>query len=136
MPEPTIRRLHLPAPPTYTGTEQCPDCHGRKITGERYAMPGGEHTVLLVDELCPACGGCGHDRRHDGCTPADHAGWDPTDAPGHDPHGEDAAGVCPSCHGRTWWTCEGFDSTGADQQVRLLRMPCGCATPLLEEVPS
>ena len=52
----TYAYVEFPAP-TMTGAP-CPACQGGGVTGDRYEL----HTdgpVLLVDVVCPDCGGCG-----------------------------------------------------------------------------
>jgi hypothetical protein len=123
-------RYALPPPAPYQGPQRCVACAGAKVTGQRYEFNASSgQQVLLVDEFCPTCGGCGR-HTHDGCAPADHADWQPSyDDPddGDDRDGED---VCPSCRGRRWWVCQGFTET----QIHHLRVACGCARDLLVEV--
>lgn len=127
-------RLHLPVAP-YEGPARCPACAGARITGAVYSCAPLGAPRLLVDVLCPDCGGCGR-ATHDGCAPQEHADadWDPDwemlDRPDDDPHRHG----CPSCRGRRWFPVQGF--TDGDAQMHTLRMPCGCATDLLQEVPA
>lgn len=123
----TARRMRLPAPEPYTGAGRCPACHGRKLTGARYEMPTSEGgPVIVVDEICPACDGCGR-AVHDGCEPREHGEWEyDAEDDDHD-DGPPLGEVCLSCHGRHWWACTGFDQ----MRVHLLRVPCGCAEKLM-----
>lgn len=126
-------RIYLPAPAPYAGPPQfpglgvCPFCAGTGLTDDQYeqAVPGGD-TVIVVDTLCPACEGCGR-FEHDECRADQHAQWEGPDE--DDWEAFEAAGVdpCPSCRGRQWNAVQGFD----DEQVVYLRMPCGCAEPLM-----
>ena len=124
-------RLHLPAPPPYSGPHRCGSCLGAGITGTRYTMRlpavnvGGvldpDATVLVVDEICGECQGCGRDPdHHDTCTAMQHAEWEPVD---YDFEQES----CASCNGRRWFPAQGFN----DRRATVLRVPCGCATDLL-----
>lgn len=131
---------YLPAPPPFVGpyVDRCTRCLGRRVTGVRYRFapaltgkPGTRPVVLLVDELCPTCGGCGR-RRHTECDPEEHAGWDPTDDPDQlDENGLPISG-CPSCGGRGWIAVLGFAS-GQFPLPHHLRVPCGCAEHQLVE---
>jgi hypothetical protein len=121
--------MYLPVAP-YTGPEDvCPECRGDRVTGTRYRW-AGDGPTLLVDEVCPACGGCGR-ADHATCGRLDHAeresAWD-ADWDGEDDEEDGGAGqVCPSCQGQRWWPCQGFDQ----DTVTYLRMPCGCAEALM-----
>jgi hypothetical protein len=129
-------RLYLPAPSPYSGPNRCGSCLGAGITGVRYEMAlppvnvGGvldpDGTVLVVDEICDECQGCGRDPdHHDTCRAEDHADlgqdvrhrWD------------DAATGCASCGGRHWFPAQGFN----ERRATVLRVPCGCAEGLLVE---
>lgn len=117
----------LPPPEPYDGSDRCPACEGRKVTGERFLFPAADDNQagkrLLVDQLCPGCGGCGR-AVHTGCVPGDHADDDPDDVDTSEDHDGFA---CSSCGGRRWWICQGF----AGDEVYHLRVACGCATDLL-----
>lgn len=139
---PLTSRLYLPAPAPYSGPKRCGTCLGAGITGARYTMPlpqvnvGGvldpEVTVLVVDEICGACQGCGRGV-HTGCRWDQHAdaeavGFDPGER--DDPGGEEPdEHECFSCGGRHWFPVQGFN----EQRVTVLRVPCGCAEDLLVE---
>lgn len=126
--------VHLPAPAPFEGAERCRACAGARITGMQLTwMPElRAPKVLIVDVLCPVCDGCGRGV-HDGCRPDEHAepvDWldsmdDPDDEP--DP-------PCFSCRGRRWLPVKAWTTGGTDMYT--LRVPCGCATDLLEEVPA
>lgn len=121
--------LYLPAPAPYQGPERCPRCVGAKVTGERYQWPGESGTPFVVDVICPECLGCGR-AEHIGCVPLEHGEYDADDPYWDDEDDEGYADdACPSCHGRTWWACQGF----TDNEVYYLRMPCGCAESLMVE---
>jgi len=113
----------------------CPACQGRGVTGVQYQMkPGGGDVVLLVDVICPECGGCGNGHpEHPGCRDEWHAEDPDADEPGYDdsedPDDEcDGGPACWSCRsGRGWNTVLGFAGEGPDTVMYLLRMPCGCA---------
>lgn len=126
-----VTLLQMPAPDPYTGVDACPTCGGAKITGVLFRMPlpkvrnvpgGDEPSVLVVDELCPGCGGCGRDRDHATCTPPEHAGWRADD--------DDQAAGCRVCGGRQWFSVRLFD----DDVATDARVPCGCAETLLQAV--
>lgn len=124
----------LPPPEPYQGPSRCPACAGGKVTGEQYSFdPNPADTrKLVVDVFCPVCDGCGRDG-HDECKPSDHADHPDDDWDDDDPHGDFNDGqVCFSCAGRRYWVCQGFTET----VVRNLRVPCGCAEPLLVRVVS
>lgn len=104
--------------PILTG-QPCPTCGGKGITGERYRMETSPDKVMLVDEFCPKCGGCGHGD-HDECVPSAHA-FDPLD-----PDGEDDTTRCPSCDNREWWPSQAWSSDGESDLMYTLRVPCGC----------
>ncbi len=126
-----MTRWILPPLAPYQGPACCPLCAGARVTGDRYEFdPAGSGEVLLCDVICPGCDGCGR-ADHDGCAPREHVGW-PNDDQWIDLDDEDDADQddeCPSCHGRTWWACQGF----TDTDVYHLRVACGCAKPLLIE---
>lgn len=140
MPEfPPGTRLMLPA-----GVHQhacpCPACQGSGVTGVRYDMPSGPY-VLVVDVICPSCGGCGNGGfGHPGCQPGWHAGdgddadpWNGVGDDDEDPGDEDGP-ACFSCgSGRGWWPVQGFTGEGDDAQMHILRMPCGCSQDRLVE---
>ncbi|MFG2056663.1 hypothetical protein ACGFI9_21835 [Micromonospora sp. NPDC048930] len=123
---PTGRRQRLPCPP-YEGPARCPACAGARITGAVYSCTPLAVPELVVDVLCPICGGCGR-ATHDGCQPDEHGEWD------HDDQDDDVddTDACPSCRGRRWFPVQGW--TDGDADMHTLRMPCGCATTLLVEV--
>lgn len=116
----------------------CPACQGSGVTGARYEMPSGPY-VLVVDVICPACGGCGNGGfGHPGCKPEWHAGGDDDEDPwGPVDDGSDEDGpACYSCgSGRGWWPAQGFTGEGDDAVMHILRMPCGCSQGRLVEVP-
>lgn len=121
-------RLKLPPPDPYIGPARCPSCVGARFTDASYEMASGD-VVLVVQVFCPTCGGCGR-AEHDGCQPQEHddpeeRGFDPADE--FDDEDDEPATACFSCHGRGWWTCQGFN----ESEVLTLRMPCGCAEKLL-----
>lgn len=123
--------LHLPAPAPYEGPDRCPDCAGAKVTGDRYEWPAEDTgKPFVVDVLCPTCDGCGR-ADHIGCVPLEHGEYDPDDP--YEDDEEPTEDTCPFCHGRTWWPCQGFPPDG--DAVLILRMPCGCAEPLMVEAP-
>jgi hypothetical protein len=108
-------------PPTVTGAP-CPACRGAGVTGGRYELHA-DGPVLLVEVVCPGCGGCGSaDGDGRGCA-GPHA-WD--DAPDTEPDGD----PCPSCQGREWDPVQGFAGVdpGGDADPVTLRVPCGCTT--------
>lgn len=123
---------YLPAPEPYTGSDKCSSCAGVGITGEKYEMPATAIEGLIVDEICPECGGCGR-CNHEECDPKSHLDWDPADADyeedDFDPSGETN---CLSCHNRRWYPMQIFAADPDDQgRARTLRAPCGCAEPLM-----
>ncbi|NJP33712.1 hypothetical protein [Micromonospora thermarum] len=129
------RHLHLPAPAPYEGPERCRACAGARITGMQVTWLPEQQAprVLVVDVLCPVCDGCGR-ATHDGCRPDEHAdqdAWRDSMDDGEDDHDEPR---CYSCHGLRWHPVLAWANGGADMFT--LRMPCGCATDLLEEVPA
>lgn len=127
--------MYFPAPERHTGVHQCARCGGRGVTGDQYEMPvGNGETVLVVDQICGRCGGCGRDDEHQDCAPTAHATWD---------RGEDwerwddelldeledpnQGPSCMSCCGRKWNAVQGL----GDDEVVYLRVPCGCAEPMM-----
>jgi hypothetical protein len=137
-------RLHLPAPSPYSGPNRCGSCLGAGITGVRYEMalpavnvggvqdPGGG-TVLVVDEICDACQGCGR-AGHEGCRWDEHADAEAVDFDRDDDLNDDEEPdehECLSCGGRHWFPVQGFN----EQRATVLRVPCGCAEGLLVEAP-
>lgn len=111
----------------------CQPCEGTGITGERYEMPAGPHT-LLAEVFCPSCGGCGNgDPEHAGCRPEWHAY--PEDIYGAEVLDEDEyEQVCWSCgSGRGWNPVQGFIGEGDDMQMLITRVPCGCSEDRLVE---
>lgn len=126
--------------PAWTGPGPCQGCGGLGVTGERYQMPGTD-PVLLADVICPQCGGCGNgDPEHRYCKPIAHVADSADDlgAWGEDDDGPGQEPACPSCYGRRWNAVTGFTAGGAvgeDEELAVLRVPCGCAAPLLETGP-
>lgn len=131
-------RLRLPAPSPYSGPHRCGLCLGAGITGVTFTMPlpkvnvGGvldpDGTVLVVDEICDECQGCGRDPdHHDTCRPDDHG------CPGQASYaldgGEQDRYGCTFCQDRRWFPVQGFN----ERRATVLRVPCGCATDLLVE---
>jgi len=131
-------RLYLPAPSPYSGPNRCGSCLGAGVTGARFTMAlpsvnfGGvldpDDTVLVVDEICGECQGCGRDPdHHDTCRPDDHG------CPGQASYALDGEGrsryACLSCWDRRWFPVQGF----GERRATVLRVPCGCATGLLVE---
>jgi hypothetical protein len=138
--DPMNDRLHLPAPSPYSGSNRCGSCLGAGITGVRYEMalppvnvggvqdPGGG-TVLVVDEICDECQGCGRDPdHHDTCKAEDHADLG-QDVRHRRDDADATANGCASCDGRRWFPVQGFN----EQRATVLRVPCGCAEGLLVE---
>lgn len=125
------RRVYLPAPDLYTGPNRCGSCLGAGVTGGRYQLVLNDDALIVVDEVCGECQGCGRDPHRD-CQPNQHADWEPGDydADGNDPE-DQPADACRSCYGRRWYPVQGFN----DNRVTVLRMPCGCAEPLMVEAP-
>lgn len=141
----TYAVLPLPANPVYL--RPCPACSGSGVTGDRYEVPTDSGVVLLVDVICPECGGCGNGAaEHWQCPPDAHAdpgderipvcecnGGPSCDCPdcGHPDcvyHDDDQA--CPSCGtGRGWNAVQGVGTSdaGDPEGLAVLRMPCGCA---------
>lgn len=140
----------LPLPPAPAYPIPCPACSGRGVTGDRYEVPTTETgAVLLVDVICPECGGCGNGAaEHWQCPPDAHADPDDKRVPvcecnggprcdcpdcGHPDcvyRGDDQA--CPSCgSGRGWYPARvtgiGTSDAGNPEGLAVLRMPCGCA---------
>jgi hypothetical protein len=123
--------------PAWTGPNPCEGCGGMGVTGERYEMPTDTGPILLVDVICPDCGGCGNgDPEHRYCKPSTHAypedDYDAEDDEDNE-DGQDSEPSCPSCNGRQWNAVTGFTADVApdDAELAVLRVPCGCATPLL-----
>jgi hypothetical protein len=127
--------LYLPAPAPYSGPDRCGSCLGAGVTGARHELPlpqvnlGGvldpEVTVLVVDEICDECQGCGRDPdHHDTCTAAQHIEWQPVDY-------TFVEEPCALCSGRGWFPVRRRN----DQQAAVLRVPCGCTEHLLVAVP-
>lgn len=122
----------------WTGPGPCQGCGGIGVTGERYEMPGTD-PVLLIDVICPQCGGCGNgDPEHRYCKPSAHVDdsgdFGADEEEDEDDH-QDQEPACPSCNGRRWNAVTGFTADGAideDEELAVLRVPCGCAAPLLE----
>jgi hypothetical protein len=138
-------RLHLPAPSPYSGPNRCGSSLGAGITGVRYEMAlpavnvGGvldpDGTVLVVDEICDACQGCGR-AAHTGCRWDEHADpeavgfdFDPGERGDLNDDEEPDEHECLSCGGRRWFPVQGFN----EQRATVLRVPCGCAEGLLVE---
>lgn len=130
--------------PAWTGPAPCEGCGGMGVTGERYEMPGTD-PVLLIDVICPRCTGCGNgDPEHRDCKPSAHAYPDEDDdypddydLLDSDDDGQDQEPPCPSCGGRRWNALTGFGAGAEDDdaEVTVLRVPCGCATPLMATGP-
>lgn len=117
----------------WTGPNPCPACVGLGVTGERYEMPGTTPT-LLVDVICPGCTGCGNgDPEHRDCQPEAHAYPDDDgyDVDNYDDEDQDQEPPCPSCGGRRWNAVQGFNTTDLEGDMIVLKVPCGCATPLM-----
>lgn len=128
---PAGTRLQLPAEHR-EHQQPCPACQGSGVTGERYELPTGPY-VLLVDVICPACGGCGNGNpAHAGCQPEQHA------YPDEDDNGESGGEpTCWSCgSARGWYPVQGFTGEGDNTRMYLLRMPCGCSETRLIEAPA
>ena len=114
--------------PTLPGAA-CSGCDGAGVTGQMYRWQVQPHDrPLLVEVLCPTCGGCGRaEHDDDTCDAPEHPGYDDDVDEGLD----DEPDRCRSCWGVGWFTVQGW-STGADgrpvdDSVTVLRMPCGCA---------
>jgi hypothetical protein len=119
--------LPIPAHPSYP--QPCPACQGHGITSDRYEMPTDGGPILLVDVICPTCGGCGNgDPEHANCLADAHAY---PDEHGADDHQDDGAGpACYSCgSGRGWNAVQGIgqDDDGDPEGLAILRVPCGCS---------
>jgi hypothetical protein len=120
----------LPLPARLPYPYPCAACNGAGVTGERYELPPGSPgaPVLLVDVICPACGGCGNgDPAHAICPRDAHAYPDELWPEPDDDDQADAASSCPSCgSGRGWNPVQGFSDDA--EALTVLRVPCGCAT--------
>jgi hypothetical protein len=126
--------LPIPEHPPYL--RPCRACDGRGVTGDRYEMAGADGApILLVDVICPECGGCGNgDPEHADCPPDAHAYPDDyTNSTGEyddDDQGDDGAPVCYSCgSGRGWNAVQGVGTSddGDAEGLAVLRVPCGCS---------
>jgi hypothetical protein len=111
-------------------TVKCGTCGGTGVTGDRYDMEAGEHTLTL-EVICPQCGGCGNgDPGHRDCIADWHAY--PEDVLGIDglePLMDVDEMPCPSCQsGRGWYPVQGFTGEGDDAEIHILRTLCGCST--------
>jgi len=120
--------LPIAAHPLYL--RPCPACDGRGITGDRYEMPTDGGPILLVDVICPVCGGCGNgDPEHLACLADAHAYPDEHDDYDDDDY-DDNGQPCPSCgSGRGWNAVQGIgqDDDGDPEGLAVLRVPCGCS---------
>jgi len=128
--------LPIPAHPPYL--RPCPACDGRGVTGDRYEMPTDGGPILLVDVICPECGGCGNgDPDHADCPPDAHAypdeyGTD-DDPDDDDPRDDDPGDGGPACYscgsGRGWNAVQGIGQSddGDPEGLAVLRVPCGCS---------
>lgn len=68
----TMRYMYVDYPaPDLDGLDPCEPCQGAGTTGEMYAHAGGNGITLVIDILCPACGGCGR-AEHTECEPEAH----------------------------------------------------------------
>jgi len=121
--------LPIPAHPPYP--QPCPACDGRGVTGDRYEMPTDGGPILLVDVICPDCGGCGNgDPEHAGC-PADAHAYPDEYGTADDDQDHDDGPLCYSCgSGRGWNAVQGIgqDDDGDPEGLAVLRVPCGCST--------
>jgi hypothetical protein len=109
---------------------KCGACGGSGVTGDRYDMEAGEHTLSL-EIFCLECGGCGSgDPDHIDCAPDWHPYPGDVEGPPmlEDLEDGDDDRVCLSCgSGRGWYPVQGF-TEGDDPELYLLRVLCGCAT--------
>jgi hypothetical protein len=126
--------LPIPEHPLYP--HPCAACDGLGVTGDRYEMPTTPGApILLVDVICPECGGCGNgDPEHADCPPEAHAyPEDYSNSTGEyddDDQGDDGGPGCYSCgSGRGWNAVQGIGtSEGGDAEgLAVLRVPCGCS---------
>jgi hypothetical protein len=89
--------------------------------------PGGG-TVLVVDEICDECQGCGRDPdHHDTCKAEDHADLG-QDVRHRRDDADATANGCASCDGRRWFPVQGFNERagdGAAGAVRVRGEPAG-----------
>lgn len=139
------KHLPFPAPAGL----KCQACGDKGVTGMQFEEAGdvradGTRIVLLVDVLCQDCRG-GRHPDHDpdfNATPDDDE-WNTsgyrTDE--EEEQAEAAYDSCGSCHGVRYWLCDGFavheNGDGPDDgEVVQLVMPCGCAEPLMVDVPA
>ncbi|WP_066373926.1 hypothetical protein [Herbidospora mongoliensis] len=140
--------LPLPAPTVPEGATPCGGCSGTGLTGVRFSMPidaDDETRAVLLDEICPACRGCGAST-HQHCPREAHA-WsfdhedefddsdeDEDEGQGDEDEG-DGALACPSCGGRGWWLMTGWSGEPPDT-THYLRTPCGCSEERMVQVPA
>jgi hypothetical protein len=128
MPASTYGILAFPDPPT--ANKPCPDCKGTGVTGNQFKLRPGDGRALLVDDFCPACGGCG-DQEHRRCGDGwdAHPAWMDLDS---DQLGIESDGIC-RCSGRGW----NPESIHWYQGVAILRVPCCCTANRMQlvEVP-
>jgi hypothetical protein len=147
--------MYVPFPDPPGRGPACGACDGRGVTGEQYTIVVNEpgQAQLLVDVLCPGCGGCGQ-AEHADCGPDAHAvavagelDPDHLDDDGlsvelvlDEDDVEELEGVaeqllghgngraaCPSCQGRRWWAMHSFVGQDAEEVMLTLRVPCSCA---------
>ena len=121
--------LPIPAHPPYP--RPCPVCGGHGVTGDRYEMATDGGPILLVDVICPDCGGCGNgDPEHTECTANAHAYPDEYGADDDDQADNDGGPACYSCgSGRGWNAVQGIGQSddGDPEGLAVLRVPCGCS---------
>jgi hypothetical protein len=121
----------LPVPEHVPYPQPCRGCGGRGITGDRYEMPTDNGPTLLLEVICPQCGGCGNgDPEHADCPADAHADPDEYRGSDDDWDEDDSGPRCYSCgSGRGWNAVQGIGTSddGDPDSLALLRVPCGCS---------
>lgn len=124
---PPKRYLYVPFPPPRLDTADpgCSGCGGTGVNGTLYAAIEHAGQVLLCDQVCADCEGCGSSWC--ACAPLwldDGRGEDRADEDME--HAEAGFEVCFSCRDRGFTLVQTFVRDDLNADPRPLRIPCGC----------
>lgn len=121
----TYLYVQFPYPRLADSDPGCIECGGSGVNGTLYTAAEHDGQVLLCDQICDECEGCGS--AWCACGPLwldDGRDWDREED--DDAHAEAGFDICPSCRDRGFYLVQTFVKDDPEADPRPLRFPCGC----------